>query len=172
LQEQDAPIDIYGVGTNLVIGKPDAALDGVYKLTFSDGKPRIKISESLIKTTLPHRKQVYRMKDKNGECAGVDVIAMENENDTELSKVFHPSEPYKFLDVSAYQKEALLQPVMENGIMKIKKRTLSEIAAYSKSRLAELPLEYKRFNNPHIYKVSISEKLKAERDRLISEHKM
>ena len=112
------------------------------------------------------------MKDKNGECAGVDVIAMENESDTQLSKVFHPSEPYKFLDVSIYQKEALLQPVMENGEMKIRKRTLSEIASYSKSRLAELPLEYKRFNNPHIYKVSVSEKLKAERDRLINEHKM
>ncbi|MDN3595804.1 nicotinate phosphoribosyltransferase [Zunongwangia endophytica] len=172
LQEQDAPIDIYGVGTNLVIGKPDAALDGVYKLTFSDGQPRIKISESLIKTTLPHRKQVYRMKDSHGECAGIDMIAMENETETNISKVFHPSEPYKFLDVSAYKKEALLKPVMEDGKMTIKRRTLTEIAEYSKSRLAELPLEYKRFNNPHIYKVSISEKLKEERDRLISEHKM
>ena len=35
LQEQNAPIDIYGVGTNLVIGKPDGALDGVYKLAYA-----------------------------------------------------------------------------------------------------------------------------------------
>src|SRR5690606_18910518 len=32
LLEQDAPIDIFGVGTSLVTGQPDAALDGVYKL--------------------------------------------------------------------------------------------------------------------------------------------
>ncbi|WP_417884709.1 nicotinate phosphoribosyltransferase [Zunongwangia sp.] len=170
LQEQEAPIDIYGVGTNLVIGNSDGALDGVYKLTFSDGKPRIKISESLIKTTLPHRKQVYRMKDKDGFCIGIDVISMENEEN--IDKVFHPFEPYKFLNTSEYKKEALLKPVMKKGEVQIKKRTLTEIAEYSKSRLAELPHEYKRFNNPHIYKVSISEKLKNERDRLINEHKI
>src|SRR5690606_21281295 len=43
--EQEGPIDIFGVGTNLVTANPDAALDGVYKLAWSDGKPRIKISE-------------------------------------------------------------------------------------------------------------------------------
>src|SRR5690606_8520462 len=42
LQDQEAPIDVYGVGTNLVTCPPDAALDGVYKLAWSDGKPRIK----------------------------------------------------------------------------------------------------------------------------------
>lgn len=170
LQEQDAPIDIYGVGTNLVIGNADGALDGVYKLTFSGEKPRIKISESLIKTTLPHKKQVYRMRDENGICAGLDVIAMENEEN--IGKVFHPFEPYKFLDASIYQKEALLKPVMKEGEIQIKKRSLTEIAEYTKSRLGELPYEYKRFNNPHIYKISISEKLRDERDRLINDHKV
>ena len=33
-------------------------------------------------------------------------------------------------------------------------------------------LEYKRFDNPHIYKVGISTRLKQERDRLIDEYKM
>ena len=45
LMEQSAPIDIFGVGTSLVTGKPDAALDGVYKLSMSSGKPRLKLSE-------------------------------------------------------------------------------------------------------------------------------
>ena len=76
LLEQDAPIDILGVGTNLVIGSPDAALDGVYKLSFSDGKPRIKISESIVKVTLPHRKQVFRVRDKQGKCIGADVVGL------------------------------------------------------------------------------------------------
>ncbi len=63
LLEQGARIDVFGVGTNLVIGSPDAALDGVYKLAYSHGKPRIKISESIVKVTLPHKKQVYRLRD-------------------------------------------------------------------------------------------------------------
>ena len=61
LLDQQAPIDVFGVGTSLVTGPPDAALDGVYKLAYANGKPRIKLSENLQKITLPHKKQVYRI---------------------------------------------------------------------------------------------------------------
>lgn len=169
LLEQDAPIDILGVGTNLVIGSPDAALDGVYKLSFSDGKPRIKISESIVKVTLPHRKQVFRIRDKNGKCIGADAIGLNSEE--HIEEMFHPFEPFKSLKIGNHEQEALLKPVMKNGEMTISKRSLTEIAAYSKSRLAELPREYKRFDNPHIYKVGISKALKEERDKIIAEFK-
>ncbi|MFZ0491206.1 MAG: nicotinate phosphoribosyltransferase [Salegentibacter sp.] len=169
LLEQDAPIDILGVGTNLVIGSPDAALDGVYKLSFSDGKPRIKISESIVKVTLPHRKQVFRVRDKQGKCIGADAVGLRSEE--HIEEMFHPFEPFKSLKIGNHEQEALLKPVMQNGEMTIPKRTLSEIAEYSKGRLAELPREYKRFDNPHIYKVGISKALKEERDKIIAEFK-
>ncbi|NLA48528.1 MAG: hypothetical protein GX876_03590, partial [Bacteroidales bacterium] len=35
-----------------------------------------------------------------------------------------------------------------------------------------LPDEYKRFDNPHAYKVGLSEKLVKERNRLIADHKI
>ena len=41
LQDQGAPIDVFGVGTSLVTCPPDAALDGVYKLAYADGKPKV-----------------------------------------------------------------------------------------------------------------------------------
>lgn len=169
LKEQGAPIDIYGVGTNMVIGKPSGALDGVYKLAFSGDKPRIKISESLIKTTLPHRKQVYRMYDANGMFAGADAITLKEEDKVTL--MHHPHEPYKQLEVSHFKQEPLLSLVMESGKILIPDYTLTEIAAYSQSRLALLQTEYKRFDNPHLYKVGISTKLKEERDTLIELHK-
>jgi nicotinate phosphoribosyltransferase len=50
-------------------------------------------------------------------------------------------------------------------------RVLTEIADYSRERMEKLPEEYKRFDNPHIYKVGISNKLRSERDRLIGEYK-
>ena len=169
LLEQGARIDVFGVGTNLVIGSPDAALDGVYKLAYSNGKPRIKISESIVKVTLPHKKQVYRLRDTEGNCVGGDLVTLfEEEN---IKNMIHPFEPYKQMKVDGLEKEALLKPVMENGKNKLEKKSLQEIAAYSKNRLAELSIEYKRFNNPHIYKVGISEALKAERDKLIASFK-
>ncbi len=169
LLEQGAPIDIFGVGTNLVTGDPDGALDGVYKLASSNGKPRIKISESIIKITLPHKKQVFRMKDDNGNCIGADAIGLSSESGVE--EMHHPFEPYKSMNLKKFQQEPLLQKVMENGEMLIDKRSLTEIAGYSAKRLAELPIEYKRFNNPHIYKIGISELLRNEREKLINASK-
>jgi nicotinate phosphoribosyltransferase len=169
LLEQQAPIDIFGVGTNLVTGDPDGALDGVYKLAFSAGKPRIKISESIIKITLPHKKQVFRIKDENGKCIGADAIGLYHED--KIEEMHHPFEPYKSMNLKYYQQEALLELVMEDGKVLQEKRSLSEISEYSISRLSELPIEYKRFNNPHIYKIGISETLKEERDQLIKMQK-
>jgi len=169
LLEQQAPIDIFGVGTNLVTGDPDGALDGVYKLAFSAGKPRIKISESIIKITLPHKKQVFRIKDENGKCIGADAIGLYHEDN--IQEMHHPFEPYKSMNLKYYKLEALLELVMDKGKVLQKKRSLSEISEYSIARLSELPIEYKRFNNPHIYKIGISELLKEERDQLIKMQK-
>lgn len=165
--EQEGPIDIFGVGTNLVTGSPDGALDGVYKLAWSGGKPRIKLSESITKTTLPHRKQVFRIKDNNGKCVGADAIGLYEE--TQIDTMYHPFEITKKMAIKGFVQEPLLETVMENGKVLVPKRSLSKIAEYSKQRLSELPIEYKRFDNPHIYKIGISEALRNERDDLIRE---
>lgn len=169
LLEQQAPIDVFGVGTNLVTGDPDGSLDGVYKLAWSNGKPRIKISESIVKITLPHKKQVFRIKDKNGKCIGADAVGLRDQK--HIEEMFHPFEPYKSMKIADFEQEPLLKKVMENGGALIKKRSLNDIADYSLSRLSELPIEYKRFNNPHIYKIGISTQLRDEREKLIRSHK-
>lgn len=169
LLEQDAPIDTFGVGTNLVTGNPDGALDGVYKLTSSNGKPRLKISESLAKITIPHKKQVFRMINGGGEWIGADAIAMREEKGIE--RIHDPRENLKSLRVKEYSSEGLLNPVMVNGEITTPLRSLEEIALFSKERLASLPQEYKRFFNPHIYKVGISTKLKEEREELIKKYR-
>lgn len=169
LKEQGAPIDIFGVGTNLVTGKPDAALDGVYKLSEFNGDPRIKLSENIIKVSLPYKKQVYRMLDKNGMFYGADAVAISSE--AHVEQMEHPFDTTKSLNLNRFEHEPLLHKVMENGKKVNAPRTVAEIAAYSKSRLEKLPEEYKRFQNPHIYKIGLSSKLKQERDRLVLKHK-
>lgn len=169
LIEQQAPIDSFGVGTNLVTGHPDSALDGVYKLSFAGGKPRIKLSENVSKITLPHQKQVYRIVDNEDKFIGADAITMADER--ELTVMHHPMYPLKSLSLLNMSKQPLLVKVMENGLRLNHPQTLSQIARYSRQRLEKLPVEYKRFDNPHIYKVGISTRLQTARDRLINEFK-
>lgn len=169
LQEQGAAIDVYGVGTNLVIGQPNGALDGVYKLVHSNGKPRIKLSESLEKITLPHAKQVSRIATADGAWVGADVIGLSDERDVEM--MHHPSDPFKRMALDTLELEPLLHEVMVDGQTSIRRRPLEEIAEYCQQRFARLPQEYKRFDNPHRYKVGLSTALKRAQEALIKAHR-
>jgi nicotinate phosphoribosyltransferase len=168
LLDQKAPIDVFGVGTSLVTGPPDAALDGVYKLAFADGKPRIKISENIKKLTLPDKKQVHRLLNEDGKFVGADIITLEDEQYNE--QMFHLSEPEKALHLKDWKREPLLKKVMENGKI-LESATVHESAAYCKGRLALLPEEHQRFEYPHIYKVGISKKLQDLRNELKNQYK-
>src|SRR5690606_5504185 len=148
-----------------VTGKPDASLGGVYKLSEYKGEPRIKLSDSLTKVSLPYKKQVYRMIDANGKSYGADAVTLYNEEPQMHTE--HPFDATNRLDLNAIKQEPVLENVMDNGKRVVPSRSASEIAEYSKSRLEKLPEEYKRFQNPHIYKIGLSPKLKQERDALI-----
>ncbi len=169
LIEQEAPLDTFGVGTSLAVGQPDSALDGVFKLAFSNAKPRIKISETTSKITLPYKKQVYRVINDDGTFLGADMITLAEEDQLEM--MHHPFDAFKTLSVQNHQQEPLLHKVMENGERIVAPKTLHEIAQYSKQRLDKLPAEYKRFNAPHRYKVGLSQRLKRQRNQLIEECK-
>lgn len=169
LLEQKSPIDAFGVGTKLTTGEPDCILDGVYKLAFSDNKPRLKVSETPTKISLPYKKQVYRILDNQDSFIGADVVTLMDEKDINI--MYHPFESLKSFCIENYKKEALLYKVMENGRRLFPSKTLSEIAKYSQHRLSLLPEEYKRFDNPHIYKVGLSTKLNEKRNHLIETFK-
>ncbi|MDW7761625.1 MAG: nicotinate phosphoribosyltransferase [Acidobacteriota bacterium] len=168
LLDQGAPIDVFGVGTSLVTGQPDAALDGVYKLARTDGQPVIKLSENVSKITLPGRKQVWRAMDKKESFLGADVVGLEDE--THIAEMHHPFVPHQSFAVEPYELQPLLHPVMVGGNIVSDPPSLKQTAKYARERLERLPAEYKRFENPHIYKVGISRRLKTLRDRLITKH--
>jgi nicotinate phosphoribosyltransferase len=166
---QQAPIDVFGVGTSVVTGQPDGALDGVYKLAWANGKPRIKLSENVGKITLPHKKQVFRCADSDGKFVGADVVTMAEEDSVDF--MHHPMYSLKSLSLVKYDKEPLLHKVMGNGSRLNNPKSVAEIAEYSRCRFEKLPEEYKRFDYPHIYKVGISKQMQTERDNLINEFK-
>lgn len=163
LLEQGAPIDGFGVGTSLVTGQPDAALDGVYKLASYDGKPKLKKSENIEKLTLPGLKKLHRFLDRDGAFFA-DAIFAADEDVPE--GMVHPLQPGKRLDLRNMRNEPLMQIVMEKGKATSPRRDPYAIADGVKMRLEKLPQEHKRFENPHVYKVGISEKLMHLRNQL------
>ncbi len=168
LSEQNAPIDFFGVGTNLITGQKDAALDGVYKISQVGDKPTIKLSEDLSKVTLPGKKKIYRY--YNGENKFyADCIALENEQ--EIDFMIHPFDIYKKCNLKELKKEELLQKVVSNGEIVIKRKSVNEIKEFCEYRFSFLPEEHKRFEFPHIYKVGLSPELHKLRDELIKRNK-
>ena len=156
LIDQKAPIDAFGVGTNLITGQNDAALDGVYKLATIDERPTLKISENIEKITLPGTKRLYRFYNGENKFYAYGIL-LEDEN--EIDEIYHAIDQYKFANIKGLKKEDLLVEVFEKGEIKKKKESVYEISQYAKQRLELLPEEHKRFENPHIYKVGISKKL-------------
>jgi len=165
LNEQHAPLDGYGIGTELVTGKPDAALDGVYKLALCNDLPRMKISENVEKMTYPGRKSLYRYFDSDGNFFR-DGILLENEDPDVCECIFNPILPDKCTTVSGLTKENLHTKVYENQSITNPLPAPQECHEYLMARAALLPAEHKRFIMPHIYKVGSSKALLDLRDQL------
>lgn len=74
--------DVFGVGTRLITAQGDPALNGVYKMSAVDRRPIIKLSDDAAKTTLPGRKKLWRIQQRDIDGAiryKGDVITREKE---------------------------------------------------------------------------------------------
>lgn len=115
LKEQGACIDGYGIGTQLVTGKP---VNGVYKLVEIDEIPVMKKSPG--KQTYPGRKQTFRTIE-NGKVVS--------------DRLGHADDSVQPGEV------ALMDCVMKNGIRVQPKESLEQIAARVRRSVLELPDE-------------------------------
>lgn len=165
LLDQGAPIDAFGVGTRLVTSYDCPALDGVYKLGQVGDQPRLKISENRVKINLPGEKQVLRLSDADGLFYG-DCVIFDGQDAP--AHMYHPHDDDKDVAIGDFDTEALLHKVMDAGEVLIDRPSPQEAAEYAKSRLARLPEEHKRFENPHVYKVGLSEKMRDLRDDVLA----
>ena len=86
LVRQDAPIDGFGVGTRMSVSSDAPTIDCAYKLVSYAGHGRMKLSAG--KSSLPGRKQVYRLQE-SGTFAG-DVIALADERVAEGTPLLIP----------------------------------------------------------------------------------
>ncbi len=166
LLDQKAPIDGFGVGTRLVTGQPDAALDGVFKLVSFDGKAQIKTSDNITKQTLPGKKKLMRFYNEENQFYA-DAILLEEEKEPEM--MYHPHHPEKHCSLTEFEQEELQVEIVKKGeIIPESILKTEEIKDYTRKRFEQLPGEHKRFENPHIYKVGISKALLELRNELVA----
>lgn len=175
LLNRGSPIDMFGVGTKLITGHPDASLGGVYKIVAKKQNknyvPVIKFSDMPEKISLPHIKNVTRFYTKDRFL--FDIIHLENEKFKKDNLLYHPDFHYELKKPESFdcERKLLLKKIVENGKLIYKFPDLLHIREKTKNNLKFLPFEYKRLINPHIYVVGISKKLKILKEKLIKEKK-
>ena len=136
LISNEAPIDGFGLGTQLDTSSDAPYLDCAYKLQEYEGRARRKHSEG--KATWPGRKQVYRRFDSFSRIAS-DVLAFRQE---------------------ALPAEALLIPVMRDGKRLASPQPLSSLRQYAATQLARLPDGLRTLDRSEPFKVAISESVR------------
>ncbi len=176
LVSDNVPIDSWGVGTHLVTGGIQSSMNGVYKLAAKMGhdsimQPTMKISNSYEKTTNPGSKQVYRFFDKE-HIALADLIALSDEDIVEgrTYTLLHPTidNDYFTLDDSLYETiQPLLSCKIDKGIRTCQTIPLQDIQQKVKEQLSYFHKSYRRLINPHIYKISLSARLKGMKQELL-----
>ena len=169
LSNQGAKVDLFGVGERLITASAQPVLGAVYKLaaTVENGavKPKIKVSATVEKTTLPGVKEVFRIY-KEDKAIG-DLIALKGENLGQDTTVFALTD----LQTKLSLKDCKLVPtralVFKDGEI-LAKDTLVKARKRLSVQFKEVWPEVLRLSNPHPFYVDITESLKNLQTELIN----
>ena len=166
LLRQGACIDMFGVGERLITARSEPVFGGVYKLAAVEDEagnliPKIKISENVGKITNPHFKKLYRFYGNHTGKAIADYLCVYDEtvDDSQTLRIFDPDAPWKTKTVYNFTAKELQVPIFKAGKLVYKLPTLEEIRTYCMQQIDTLWDEVKRFDNPHVYYVDLSQKL-------------
>ena len=174
LLDQDAKIDSFGVGENLITSKSTPVFGGVYKLVGvyenNEISPRIKISDNEIKITNPGVKKVYRFFDKETGYALADLLALENEViNTNEYEIFDEKCPWKKKVLTNYVVKEMLHPIFLDGKQVYEIPSIEETKKYCLKQIESIYPEVRRLFNPSKYYVDLSQELYDLKYRLIKE---
>jgi nicotinate phosphoribosyltransferase len=157
LKNKKAPIDCFGVGTELTTSRDEPSLNGVYKLVaikqYSKATSKYesfyKMKTSVNKISYPCPKQVFRFEKNN--CFIKDIIALEEEKIENANPL-------------------LLQYIKDGQLIQ-KLPNLFEIKKYHQKQIASLHERFKKINRIEVkYPVFLSGKLKKVMKKLENEH--
>jgi nicotinate phosphoribosyltransferase len=141
LTSRGAPIDGFGVGTELVTSRDDPAIQGIYKIvaTKRNGKTSYRVKTSEDKRTIPGAKQVYRTYSTTGEIEG-DIIALSDEE-------------------KPLGAEPLLTKIIHHGKLIRRLPKIDKIRDGATQQIARLPAKYKDLRTSEEPPVKLSQSL-------------
>ncbi len=171
LEEQNACVDSWGVGTKLAVAYDQPALGGVYKMSAlkktKDGpwESKIKISAQISKRTLPGVLDVVRFEDANGMYRGdavYDII-----DGRRGTVMIDPFDPVRRKDVAGLKESQILVALIRDGKNVYGQTDCFEARQRTIDELSKLDASYKRFLNPGVYPVGLDAALYEKRMELI-----
>jgi len=140
LVRADAPVDAFGIGTQMGVSADAPYVDSVYKLVEYDGRPVMKLSSA--KMSPPGRKQVWR--PRGGEHD--DVLCLRDED-------------------APAGAEPMLVPVMREGRRLAPSPSIADGRSRFEADLACVPQKARRLTHPEHVIVTHSDALRALTDR-------
>ena len=131
INQNNCPIDIFGVGSNYGVSADLPVMECVYKLVETEGRPVSK--NSLGKQYLPYSKQVYRYYENN--IFDHDIV-------TKLDNILDKGIP-------------LIDQVFDKGDLRYSKLPIDEIRTYVANQFRSLPEEYKDLYSAEKFNVEV-----------------
>jgi nicotinate phosphoribosyltransferase len=177
LLTQGAAIDSFGVGERLITSRAEPVFGGVYKIAAieQDGKltPTMKFSDNPEKVSNPGDKGLWRFYDKNTGFALADLITLEGEtiDEDKPYTIFDPDHTWKRKTLTGFYVRNLHQQIFSKGKQVYESPPLNEIRAYCQRELETLWDSVKRFDNPQVYYVDLSQKLWDMKDALLRQNR-
>ena len=197
LKQRGAKIDVWGVGTKLSTGQPDAALGGIYKLGAirrpgGEWQYRIKLSEESAKASVPGSLQVRRFHQPDGRfmadaiyeidhgvsepCEIVDVETEERQTIGDASAIASVGEAVGSRDENVvpdirHTLSDLLVPIFRAGQLVYEAPSIETSREHLRKQLSCAPPEILQLNDPVPYKIGLEQSLHELRSRLISRAK-
>ncbi|MGH9942981.1 MAG: nicotinate phosphoribosyltransferase [Pyrinomonadaceae bacterium] len=171
LRTQDAAITVWGVGTKLLV----PSLGGVYKLSAlrepdDRWEPKIKLSDQLLKVSIPGTLQVRRYRTLNANVA--DCIYDERTDLTEGGTMINLLDQTKQMSLPRNtETHDLLVPVMRAGRLVYELPSLADIRQRRMVELNFVSDATKRFDNPDVYRVGLEKSLYLLRQQMIVERR-
>jgi nicotinate phosphoribosyltransferase len=171
LKQRGAKIDVWGVGTKLSTGQPDAALGVIYKLGAArrpsgEWQYRIKVSEESAKASVPGLLQVRRFHEPGGRFIadaifetdhGVsepcEIVDIETEAETKIPENTHYAD--------------LLVPILRAGQVVYETPCIEASREHVRNQLSCAPPEILQLNDPVPYKIGLEQSLHELRSKLI-----
>jgi len=172
MKRRGAKIDMWGVGTKLTTGQPDAALGGIYKLGAvrrpgGQWQYRIKLSDEPAKTSVPGLLQLRRFHEPEGRFVADAIYEIDHRVKKPCVIVDLQTEAETEIPANMEYTD-LLVPIFRQGELVYQVPELSASRGRTRQQLRCLRPEVARLNNPQPYPVGLEKSLYELKSTLIA----